>query len=222
MFVADDVSGFGYFKNFGRTRREGVELGLDAKLGRVALGASYTYLDATFQSREVVGGAGNSTNDVGPGFAGVIRVEPGDHVPLAPEHVFKANAHWDVTGRFGLDADLQAVSGVYARGNENNRHQPDGVFYLGPGKTDAYAVVNLGAEYRPSSSVKLFVQVNNLFDTHYYTAAQLGSSGFTDSGAFIARPFAGPVIDGERPTLGATFYAPAAPRLVWGGVKYSF
>jgi hypothetical protein len=30
------------------------------------------------------------------------------------------------------------------------------------------------------------------------------------------------VIDGERPTLGATFYAPGAPRLVWGGVKYSF
>jgi outer membrane receptor protein involved in Fe transport len=222
MFVADDVSGFGYFKNFGRTRRQGVELGLDAKVGKVALGASYTYLDATYQSSEIVGGSGNSTNSIGPGFDGVITVQPGDHIPLVPQHVFKANADWAITDRISLNADLQAVSGVYARGNENNQHEPDGVFYLGPGKTNPYAVMNLGAEYRPTRHVKMFLQVNNLFDTHYFTAAQLGATGFNGAGAFVARPFAGPVIDGERPTLGATFYAPGAPRLFWGGVKYSF
>ena len=222
MFVADDVSGFGYFKNFGKTRRQGIELGLDAQLGRVTLGASYAFLDATYRSQEVVGGSGNSANDIGPGFDGVITVKPGDHIPLIPRHVFKASARWDVTDRFSLDADLLAVSGVYARGNEDNLHQPDGVFYLGSGKTDAYAVANLGAEYRPTRKVKLFLQVNNLFDTHYATAAQLGSTGFTATGAFIARPFGGPVIGGERPVLGATFYAPGAPRIFWGGMKYAF
>lgn len=222
MFVADDVSGFGYFKNFGKTRRQGFELGLDAQAGPIEAGASYTYLDATYQSAEIVGGAGNSANDVGPGFDGVIAVRPGNRIPLVPEHVFKANARWNATGRFSLDADVEALSGVYARGNENNAHQPDGDFYLGSGKTKSYAVVNLGGEFRPTDRVKLFLQVNNLFDRKYATAAQLGATGFNASGAFIARPFSGPVIDGERPTLGATFYAPGAPRLVWSGVKLSF
>ncbi len=222
MFVADSVSSFGYFKNFGATRRQGAELGLSAELGPVTLGASYTYLDATYRSEELVTGGGNSTNDVGPGFAGVITVRAGDRIPLTPQQIFKANARWAATSQVVLDADMIAIDGSYARGNENNQHQPDGLFYLGPGKTGGYAVLNLGAEYRPVSTVKLFAQVNNLFDTHYQTAAQLGSTGFTASGAFIARPFAGPVVDGERPTLGATFYAPGAPRLFWAGVRYSF
>jgi outer membrane receptor protein involved in Fe transport len=222
MFVADSVSGFGYFRNFGETRRQGAELGLTTQFGPVSLGASYTWLDATYRSEEVVAGQGNSTNDVGPGFEGVITVEPGDRIPLVPHQIFKANARWEATRKISFDADMIAVDGVYARGNENNLHQPDGAFYLGQGKTAGYAVLNLGAEYRPAGAVKLFVQVSNVFDTHYNTAAQLGSTGFTASGAFVARPFSGPVIDGERPTLGATFYAPGAPRLFWGGIRYSF
>ena len=31
LFVADNARGFGYFKNFGKTRRQGVELGLSAQ-----------------------------------------------------------------------------------------------------------------------------------------------------------------------------------------------
>lgn len=222
MFVADNASGYGYFKNFGRTRRQGIELAIDARLGRVELGANYTFLDATYQTPEIVGGSGNSTNNVGPGFDGAIAVRPGDRIPLVPQHVFKANARWEMTESLSLDADLVAVSGVYARGNENNRHQPDGVYYLGPGKTDGYAVVNLGAEYRPRRDLKLFAQVSNLFDARYATAAQLGATGFTDTGAFIARPFAGPIVNGERPVRRATFYAPGAPRLIWAGAKYAF
>ena len=33
LFVADNPSGFGYFKNFGKTRRQGVEAGLSARVG---------------------------------------------------------------------------------------------------------------------------------------------------------------------------------------------
>jgi outer membrane receptor protein involved in Fe transport len=222
MFVADDISGFGYFKNFGRTRRQGIELGLDGEVGPVTLGADYTRLDATYRSEEEVSGAGNSTNDEGPGFEGIIAVEPGDRIPLIPRQLFKATAAWEVAPGLSLSANLLASSGVYARGNENNQHQPDGVFYLGPGKTDGYAILNLGADYWVNDRLKLFIDVSNVFDKHYSTAAQLGSTGFTDTGAFIARPFAGPVIDGERPTLGATFHAPGEPRLFWAGLRYSF
>ncbi len=77
-----------------------------------------------------------------------------------------------------LNVDLVAAAGFYARGNENNQHQPDGVYYLGPGKTPGYAVVNLGRDWRPAAGWRFFFQVNNLFDTQYYTAAQLGRDRF--------------------------------------------
>jgi len=222
LFVADDQASFGYFKNFGETRRQGVELGLDGRLGAVSLGGHYTYLDATYETEEEVGGAGNSSNAAGPGFEGDIEISPGDRIPLIPQHVFKANASWEVTRQVSLNGDMIAVSGVTARGNENGEHRPDGVFYIGPGKTKGYAVFNLGAEYRPTDSVKVVLQVNNVFDKDYDTAAQLGATGFTDTGAFIARPFAGPIVDGERPVRSATFYAPGAPRMGWVSVRYAF
>jgi outer membrane receptor protein involved in Fe transport len=222
MFVADSVSGFGYFRNFGLTRRQGIELAFDSRWGPVSFGAHYTWLDATYRSQEVVPGAGNSSNNAGPGFEGAITVQPGDRIPLIPRQIFKAEADWAVSGRLTLDADMIAVGGSYARGNENNQHQPDGVFYLGPGETAGYAVFNLGADYRPTPPLKLFVQVSNLFDARYDTAAQFGSTGFTTTGAFIARPFAGPAGGGELPQRGVTFFAPGAPRMVWAGVRYAF
>lgn len=134
----------------------------------------------------------------------------------------KIYADFALTPQIGLNVDMQAFSSTIARGNENNQHQPDGVYYLGPGHAPGYAVFNLGADYRPAKGLKFFAQINNLFDIKYYTAAQLGATGFTGSGNFIARPFAGPVIDGDRPIVHATFYAPGAPRMIWGGVRYTF
>jgi outer membrane receptor protein involved in Fe transport len=222
QFVADGTAGYGYFKNFGKTRREGIELAADTRVGPFTLGGSYSYLSATFRSEEVVNGEGNSSNDDGPGFEGTIVVEKGDRIPLVPRHVFKADLHWQATPRLRIDADMAAVGGVFARGNENNRHRPDGVYYLGPGKTDAYAVFNLGGEYRPVPALKLFVQVSNLFDKKYETAAQLGPTGFTASGDYLARPFAGPTVGGELPLRGSTFFAPGAPRMIWAGISWSF
>lgn len=222
LFVADDVSGYGYFRNFGKTRRQGVELGFDSRLERLRYGANFTWLDATYRTAETVGGAGNSTNDEGPGFEGDIDIEPGDRIPLIPRKIFKAFAEFELTPQWSLTTDMIAIGRSYARGNENNRHEPDGVYYLGRGYSPGYAVVNLGVDFRPTPAWKLFAQVDNVFDREYYTAAQLGATGFDDAGNFVARPFSGPVVDGERPVLGATFYAPGAPRTFWVGVRYTF
>ena len=223
MFVADDQSGFGYFRNFGKTRRQGVEAGFSARVANLRLGANYTYLDATYQSTEIINGGANSTNDgPAPGFEGNIVVQPGNRIPLIPRNLFKAHVDWEVTADASINVDLLAASGFYARGNENNRHDPDGVYYLGPGKTPGYAVVNLGGDWRPQPRLRFFFQVNNLLDKKYYTGAQLGATGFAESGAFVARPFAGPVIGGERPVVHATFYAPGAPRTAWAGMSYTF
>jgi outer membrane receptor protein involved in Fe transport len=222
MFVADDTSGFGFFQNFGKTRRQGVELGLNARVGAVDIGANYTFLDATYRSEEEVLGEGNSTNEEGAGFEGTIDVEPGDRIPLTPRHIFKTYAAWRILPQLSANIDLISIAGSYARGNENNEHEPDGEFYLGPGRTGGYTVVNLGIDYAPVPALTLFAQVNNLFDREYYTASQLGSTGFNAAGNFVARPFAGPIVDGERPLLGSTFQAPGAPRAYWAGVRYSF
>ena len=76
LFVADDAAGFGYFRNFGRTRRQGVELGVDGRAGPVSVSAHYTYLHATFASGETVGGEGNSSADAD----GNIAIRPGDRL----------------------------------------------------------------------------------------------------------------------------------------------
>jgi outer membrane receptor protein involved in Fe transport len=223
LFVASNQTGFGYFKNFGRTRRQGLEADINSRIGRFTLGGGYTFLDATYQSPETVDGSSNSTNDAAgtaKGLGGTIQIRPGARIPLIPQHMFKAFADVQATKKFAVDLGLSAFSNSYARGNENNQHQADGVYYLGPGTVPGYAVVNLGARYQVHRHLQVFAEINNLFDRTYYSAAQLGPTGFTADGNFIARPL--PAIGGEFPVVHATFYAPGAPRAAWGGIRFQF
>ncbi len=225
LFVASEQTGFGYFKNFETTRRQGVELDANAKAGRVTFGGGYTFLNATFESRETVNGSGNSTNKlartISRGLEGTIDINPGSHIPLIPNHLVKAYVDIQATSKFFVDLGVVGVSSSYARGNENNQHQPDGTYYLGSGKSPGYGVANLGARYHVHRRLQLFMQVNNLFDRRYYSGAQLGPTGFTASGNYIARPFAA-APNGEFPVQQATFYAPGAPRGAWGGIRIKF
>jgi outer membrane cobalamin receptor len=50
LFVLAEQTGFGYFRNFGETRRKGLELGAHSQIGRVTVGAGYTFLSATYES----------------------------------------------------------------------------------------------------------------------------------------------------------------------------
>ena len=224
LFVLSDRTGFGYFRNFGETRRKGIELGAHSRIGRATAGAGYTFLAATYESSETVNGESNSTNDAAqdgePGLEGSIHITPGDHIPLIPRHMFKVYADVPIGSRLSFDVDLLAVSGSFARGNENNLHEPDGIYYLGSGSVPGYAIVNLGADYRLTAWMQIVAQVTNLFDTTYYTAGQLGPFGFTDSGSFIARPL--PAIDGQFPVRQSTFYAPGAPARMWVGTRFKF
>ncbi len=224
LFVASEQTGFGYFKNFEKTRRQGVELDANYRIGRLTLGGGYTFLDATFQSEEEVNGTGNSSNEEAldgvPGTEGSIEIAAGDRIPLTPHHMAKAYADVQVTSKATVNLNILGVSSSIARGNENNQHRPDGRYYLGEGHSPGYAVVNLGASYQIHSRLRFFVQVNNLMNRRYYTGAQLGATGFNAAGNFIARPF--PAINGEFPLLGDTFFAPGAPRGAWAGLRLRF
>jgi outer membrane receptor protein involved in Fe transport len=224
LFVMSEQTGFGYFRNFGETRRQGLEFGVSGQRGRVYFGAGYTFLDATFQSEETVNGESNGSNDEAeegaPGLEGNIEIEPGDQMPFIPRHMIKLFADVQVTSALAIDVDVVGFSSSFARGNENNLHEPDDTYYLGEGTSPGYTVVNLGARYTVTRWLQVIGQVNNLFDRQYYSGAQLGPLGFTDSGSFIARPF--PAVGGEFPIRHSTFYAPGAPIRGWIGTRFTF
>ena len=226
LFVAAPTNTqFGYFKNFGKTRREGFEVGLNGKTSIFNFGANYTWLNATYQSAETINGTGNSSNDTAAagdkGLDGNIRIMPGNRIPLIPQQLFKAYADYQFAGGFSAGLNMVAIGSAYARGNENNLHAPDSVNYLGSGKTSGYAVFNLSAAYQMDKQLRFFAQINNLFDRQYHSAAQLGPTGLTASGSFIARPFPA-TAGGDFPVQQSTFYAPGAPRMAWVGVRYLF
>jgi len=229
LFVSSVALGTGYFQNFAKTRRRGADASLDGRIGRVAWGLDYTFLDATYQSDAVLDGAANNTSDTAlsgtPGLDGNIYVHPGNRIPLIPKQSGKAHAEYQATRRLAFDLSEVAESSSYARGNENNAYQADGVYYLGPGVTPGYAVTNLRAHYDLSRHFLLALQLDNLFDKRYYTAAQLADTGFTAQGAVSTRPLpeytTGPAA-GTYPAQAVTFFAPGAPRRAWVELKYKF
>ena len=229
LFVSSVVLGTGYFQNFAKTLREGFDANLDGRTGRVNWGLDYTFLSATYQSSETVDGAANNTSDSAlsgyPGLDGNIYIHPGNRIPLIPKQNGKVYATVRATARLALDFNEIVASSSYARGNENNAYKADGIYYLGPGVSPGYAITNILAHYDLTKRLQLAVQIDNLFDHRYYTAAQLANTGLTGKGTFLARPFpaytAGPDA-GNYPLQSAAFFAPGAPRRVWAELRLRF
>jgi outer membrane receptor protein involved in Fe transport len=230
LFVASEQTGYGYFQNFGQTRRLGVEANLSTHLRKLDAGAGYTFLNATYQSSQTIGSSGNSANSNatsgGKGVAdgGEITIGPGNRIPQIPQHLMKLYADYHPLKKLSVDADMSLIGASYVRGNENNLHQPDGVYYLGPGKSPGYGVVNLGSRYKINSHYEFFAQINNLLNRHYYTAGQLASTPYDNNGAFASRPFGSISFNGDTqyPTRSSTFFAPGVPITIFGGLKVSF
>lgn len=222
QFVAAPETGTGYFQNFARTQREGFDANLNGRAGRVTWGFDYTFLLATYQSTETLDGSANNTNNLAlagyPGLDGVITVQPGDRIPLVPKHTGKAFADFQATPKLTFGLNEVAVSSAYARGNENNAYKADGLYYLGPGVSPGYAVTDFLAHYDLTKRLQLGIEIDNLFNHRYYTAAQLANTGLSAQGAVLSAPFpaytTGPEA-GSAPAQSATFFAPGAPRRAW-------
>jgi outer membrane receptor protein involved in Fe transport len=225
LFVASEQTGFGYFLNFGKTRRDGFELELSEDRQHWGVGSNYTFLNATYQSPQTVDGGSNSTNDSAlagqPGIDDDIHIVPGDYIPQVPRNMLKVYGQYKPSSKLTAELDILGVGSSFARGNENNLDQPDGVYYLGSGKSAGYGIANVGARYQMTSRVQLFVQMNNLLDKHYSTGAQLGTTPFDNNNHFVARPFGTPYGTGDDdiPIRTSTFLAPGTPFNIYGGLK---
>jgi outer membrane receptor protein involved in Fe transport len=220
LFLSTSTSQ-GYFANFGRTRRQGLELALFGDVGRVTVTGNWTMVDATYESEANILAENNSSRGFGAVTADdEIRIRKGDRIPGIPRHQFRLNADWRVTDTWSVGATVIAMTGVYARGNENNQHQA-GTFtdpigggtrtFDGPGRTDAFAVLNLTSRYKLTSQWELFGRINNVFDTRYETAAILAENPFTTGGVFQTN---------SDNWARQSFFGPGAPRAAWIGVRY--
>lgn len=228
LFIASEQTGFGYFTNFGKTIRKGLEASIDYQHHPFDFGIDYTFLAATYGSSGKVDGSSNSSNDPAQdgfkGLEGDITIASGNRLPQTPQHIFKFNADYKPTSKAAVTFNITSTSGTFARGNENNQHHPDGTYYLGVGSTDAYAIANLGGRYQLTPNLQFFVQMNNLFNNHYATAAQLGATPYDANGVFTPRPFPSAQYGGETqyPLRNTTFLSPGAPFTAFGGLRINF
>lgn len=197
----------GFFQNVGRTRREGLELGVDGKVGALTLSAHYARIDATFETPLILNSPNNSTaQPLSCPSCSEIAVNPGDRLPGIPRHLLKLRAEYDVTAKASVGISLLAQSRQYARGDENNQDSN--------GPVPGFALWNIDGRYQIERSWEVFGRIDNVFDRRYETFGVLGRNVFT-----------GP--DNTFDASGASwrseqFRAVGAPRGVWIGVAYRF
>ena len=125
-FIASDSAVYqGFFANIGATRREGIELSLQAHWpwGGVFY-ASYAYTRASFRTAADIFSPRSDSAHVASPYFGDNAVEAGDRMPLVPAHQGKAGASIPL-GR-GLDAGVDAryTGRQWLRGDEANETTP--------------------------------------------------------------------------------------------------
>ena len=213
QFIATNATnGMGYFDNVGKTRRQGVDLGLTGQIEKLTWNAGYSFVNATYQTPIDLVNEVNSTAN-----GDMIRVQKGDRLANIPEHALKLRLQYQATSNWSIGTTINTFSDVFARGNENNDHQAgvgttaDGnEAVVDSGKIAGYIIVNLDTRYRfGNTGWQLFAKAVNIFDKEYATGGMLGENWF-ENGTFSG---------GDEPSL---MLMPGAPRAGWVGVRYEF
>jgi outer membrane receptor protein involved in Fe transport len=195
LAVGSPLPGLQFFQNVGGTLRQGVDLSLKFTWRRLTAYLAYSYIDAEFQTAFTEQSENNPDADA----EGNIFVKPGDRIPGIPQHVVKFGADYKVTDFWTVGGNALAASGQYLVGDESNQNP----------QTPPYFVLNLHSSYQLTKNVQLFVEIDNAFNTQYYTYGTFGPTS--------AVPIA------QAP--GATNpreYAVAAPIGAFAGVRARF
>jgi outer membrane receptor protein involved in Fe transport len=190
----------GYFKNVGKTQRQGIELTAATKWGSVGLTARYSLIDATFKTGFVENSPANSAADAN----GDIIVAPGSKIPSIPRQSLRIRVDWEASDAVSAGANLVASGGSRLRGDESNQDVN--------GQVAGYAVLNLDARWKVAKNFELFARVDNVFNRKYANFGVLGSNAFAnatktfDPANAVAEPF----------------YGLGAPRGGWLGLRYEW
>lgn len=206
LFRAIGATGQGYFSNFSRTRRQGVDLSGYASVGQVALRASYSYLHATYQDNGLLFGG---ERDVG--------VKPGDRIAGLPAHTLKLNADWRATPKLIIGANLMASSSLVTQGNEDGLvgAQTDATIST-KANVKGYTLFNLHANYEAQKGLDYFARINNVFNRRFETYGMMAMNMFDSSGQLLDAD-----TSPTAPTVNR-FVAPGAPRSFMVGLRYKF
>ncbi len=216
QFVASNqLNGAGYFKNIGRTKRQGVDFGLNGNVDRFNWSASYSFVHATYDSDIDFVNGSNSVGEANGG-SGIYTAKPGDRIPVIPQHQVKLRGQFAATPSWNIGANIVGYSSQYVLGNENNSHSANAVVCnggddcaIGKGKISGYVVVNLDTQYNFGNGWKMFAKATNIFDREYNLSGRLAESQFDASGNYGA----------ESKVLSLL---PGAPRAAWLGFRYEF
>lgn len=186
----------GYFSNVGRTRRQGIELGMQASvLERLRLSANYTYLSAEFRTAFLSHSPSHPNADAD----GNISVKSGNQIPGIPEHLVKFAVDYDIFKSWTLGMNMLYNAQQFLRGDEANQAEPVG----------SYVLFNLKTEYRFNEHVALFGKLDNIFNQRYQNFGTFGNTGDVLESALG--------ID----DLNTRFLGVGAPRAGWVGIRFT-
>ncbi|WP_456621014.1 MULTISPECIES: TonB-dependent receptor [unclassified Bradyrhizobium] len=190
-------TGFGYFTNVGRTRRQGLEAEVNIKSPTLQFQASYAFVDARFLDALELGSESPFRDPV----TETIHVSPGNQIPAIPRHLVKVGVDYAVTDVWKVGANAIFVSSQYFVGDESNQYS----------KLPSYTVFNLHTSYQVTKNVQLYGRVDNIFDRRYATYGQFFDRGalpnFTNGGAEFTDPRS---------------LSPARPRAFYAGMRVTF
>lgn len=188
-------TGFGYFSNVGRTRRQGLEAEVNIKSPTLQFQASYAFVDARFLDALTIG----SNSPFADG--GNIQVSPGNQLPAIPRHRVKVGVDYAITDVWKVGGNAIFVSSQYLVGDESNQYA----------KLPSYTVFNLHTSYQVMKNLQIYGRVDNVFDKRYATYGQFFDTGalpnFTNGGANFNDPRS---------------LSPARPRAFYAGMRVTF
>ncbi len=199
----------GYFKNFGKTNRYGIDLSYKYKKNENDFGFdeanfNYSYLKATFQTSHTLPAANhpNGSNDV----------EAGDIIPGMPEHKLNAKISFKVKKNLSLSIGSIGSSGVYLRGDESNQLK----------ETSPYLLFNLETNYYKSDKFNMFARIDNVLNSNYETMGVLGEASSSEVSVPISELGDAGSGDSAVGPLDPNFLSPGQPISFFIGVNFKF